>query len=233
MIEQQTGGFSLVNCYQANANCYISIGSSDDARNRGLSANVYVANTDGSRFCRARPAWPRVAPLPVNCAPPNTEANDVVVVAPRTRNATGDLTGTLPTPGTTPPVPADAARFYVFVTGPPEVSLRQACTRARSGGPCVAVSGKLGRHDPRRVSMESSTPAAVLRRGQPHSRHRRPARRRTGARLRRGRPVSRCSCRAALMACTGLSTRRTSQTTRLPRRWRWPSHCSRRRPVAR
>jgi hypothetical protein len=115
MIEQQTGGFSLVNCYQTNANCYLSIG--EDARTSGLAANVSVNNSDGSSILSGETGVAACGATTVNCAPPNTEANDVVVVAPRTRNATGDLTGTAPTPGTTPPVPADAARFYVFVTG--------------------------------------------------------------------------------------------------------------------
>ena len=115
MIEQQTGGFSLVNCYQANANCYLSIG--EDARNFGLAANVSINNTDGSAILSGETGVAACGATTVNCAPPNTEVNDVVVVAPRTRNATGDLTGTAPTPGTTPPLPVDAARFYVFVTG--------------------------------------------------------------------------------------------------------------------
>ena len=114
-IERQTGGFTIVNCYSANANCYISAGS--DVRDKGLHANIAVANTDGSAILSGEAGVAPCGATFVACAPPNTEDNSVLVVAPRTRNASGALTGTAPTPGTTPPAAADAARFYVYVEG--------------------------------------------------------------------------------------------------------------------
>ena len=101
-IEAQSGGFSLVDCYQTNANCYINAG--EDVRNRGISAQVAVQNTDGTpRFGGETGTAPCGATF-VACAPPNTEGDNVLVVAPR------DSTGVAP--------PAnDRLRFYVFVTG--------------------------------------------------------------------------------------------------------------------
>jgi hypothetical protein len=113
-IEAQTGGFALVNCYQANANCYLDAG--EDVRNNGIHAQISVANTDGSSILSGETGAAACGATTVLCAPPGTETNNVLVVAPRTRDADGDLTGGV-TPGTTPPPPADAARFYVFVTG--------------------------------------------------------------------------------------------------------------------
>ena len=107
-IEQQTGGFTLVDCYSTNANCYISIG--EDARNNGLSADISVANTDGSAILSGETGVAACGATTVACAPPNTEANDVIVVAPR--NSAGAVPG-----GVTPPAAADAARFYVSVSG--------------------------------------------------------------------------------------------------------------------
>ncbi|HZI92080.1 MAG TPA: hypothetical protein VFD31_10710 [Thermoleophilaceae bacterium] len=115
-IEQQTGGFTIVNCYAANANCYINAGS--DVTKSGIHAQISVANTDGIAILSGETGTAACGAATVACAPPATESNDVLVVAPRTRDDTGALTGTAPTPGTTPPAAADAARFYVFVTGP-------------------------------------------------------------------------------------------------------------------
>ncbi len=114
-IEQQTGGFTLVNCYQANANCYVDAGS--DVRSKGLRAQVAINNTDGSPILSGETGVAACGATTVLCAPANTEANNVIVVAPRTRNATGDLTGGSPTPGTTAPSATEAARFYVYVEG--------------------------------------------------------------------------------------------------------------------
>lgn len=114
-IERQTGGFTVVNCYQANANCYINAGS--DVRDKGLHAQISVANPVGSAILSGETGVAACGATTVACAPPNTEDNNVIVVAPRTRDATGALTGTAPTPGTTAPVPDDAARFYVYVEG--------------------------------------------------------------------------------------------------------------------
>lgn len=107
-IERQTGGFAIVDCYQTNANCYISAG--EDVRDNGLQAQIAVANTDGSSILSGETGTAPCGATFVACAPPNTEANEVLVVAPRASD--GAVPG-----GVTPPAPADAARFYVYVTG--------------------------------------------------------------------------------------------------------------------
>jgi len=108
-IERQTGGFTIVNCYSANANCYINAG--EDVTNNGLQAQIAVANTGASpTFTGETGVAPCGATL-VACAPPNTESNNVLVVAPR--ESDGSPFGA----GTGAPAPADAPRFYVFVTG--------------------------------------------------------------------------------------------------------------------
>jgi hypothetical protein len=101
-IEAQSGGFTLTDCYSTNANCYINAG--EDVRNRGISAQVAVQNTDGTpRFGGETGTAPCGAAF-VACAPPNTEDPNVLVVAPRD------------SAGVAPPA-ADRLRFYVFVTG--------------------------------------------------------------------------------------------------------------------
>ncbi len=107
-IERQTGGFTIVNCYVANANCYIDAG--EDLRDNGIHAEIAVNNTDGSPFFSGDTGVAPCGATFVACAPPNTESNNVLVVTPRASD------GTVPG-GVTPPAPADAARFYVFVTG--------------------------------------------------------------------------------------------------------------------
>lgn len=107
-IERQTGGFAIVNCYTANANCYIDAG--EDVRDNGIHAQIAVANTDASPILSGETGAAPCGATFVACAPPNTEANNVLVVAPR------DSAGLVPG-GVTPPAPTDAARFYVFVTG--------------------------------------------------------------------------------------------------------------------
>ena len=107
-IERQTGGFSIVNCYQANANCYINVGS--DVRDKGLHAQIAIANTDGSPILTGETGVAPCGATSVACAPPNTEDNNGLVVAPR------DSSGAVPG-GVTHPAPADAARFYVYVEG--------------------------------------------------------------------------------------------------------------------
>jgi len=102
VIEQQTGGFTLVDCFQTNANCYIDAG--EDVRNNGLDAEIAIANTDGSARLSGETGTAPCGATFVACAPPNTEFNNVIVVAPR------DSAGTA--------APADNRfRFYVFVTG--------------------------------------------------------------------------------------------------------------------
>jgi hypothetical protein len=101
-IEAQSGGFTLTDCYSTNANCYINAG--EDVRNRGISAEIAVQNTDGTpRFGGETGTAPCGAAF-VACAPPNTEDPNVLVVAPR------DSAGAAP-------AAADRLRFYVFVTG--------------------------------------------------------------------------------------------------------------------
>jgi len=107
-IERQTGGFTIVNCYLANANCYIDAG--EDVTNNGLHAQIVVANTDPSAILSGETGVAPCGATFVACAPPGTEANNVLVVAPR------DSAGLVPG-GVTPPAPANAARFFVFVTG--------------------------------------------------------------------------------------------------------------------
>ena len=85
-IEAQTGGFTLVNCYQANSNCYIDAG--EDVRNNGLHAEISVANTDGSPILSAETGTAACGATTVACAPPGTEANNVLVVAPRESDGT-------------------------------------------------------------------------------------------------------------------------------------------------
>ena len=107
-IEQQTGGFTIVNCYSANANCYINAGS--DVRNKGIHAQIAINNTDASAIFSGETGTAPCGAAFVACAPPNTEDNNVLVVAPR------ESDGTVPG-GASPPLPADAARFYVYVEG--------------------------------------------------------------------------------------------------------------------
>ena len=105
----RTGGFTIVNCYATNANCYINAG--EDVRNNGIHAQVSVANTDGSAILSGETGTAACGALSVNCVPPGTEDNNVVVIAPR------ESDGTPPGAGMGTPSPAEAARFYVFVTG--------------------------------------------------------------------------------------------------------------------
>ena len=107
-IEKQTGGFTIVNCYLANANCYIDAG--EDVTNNGLHAQIAVANTDGSPILSGEAGVAPCGATVVACAPPGTELPTVLVVAPRASD------GTVPG-GATPPSAANAARFYVYVTG--------------------------------------------------------------------------------------------------------------------
>jgi hypothetical protein len=111
-IEQQTGGFTIVNCYTANANCYISAGS--DVRNKGLHANIAIGNTDGSSILSGEAGVAPCGATFVVCTPPNTEDNNVIVVAPRASDG-GGFDGV--TPATAAPTAAQAARFYVYVEG--------------------------------------------------------------------------------------------------------------------
>jgi hypothetical protein len=104
-IEAQSGGFSVVNCYQANANCYLDAG--EDVRNNGLFSEIAVQNVgdiqgDTSSFGGETATAPCGAAF-VACAPPNTERNEVLVITPR--NSDGSTT-----------TPETRKRFYVQVT---------------------------------------------------------------------------------------------------------------------
>jgi len=105
-IERQTGGFTVVNCFQANANCYIDAG--EDVRDNGLHAQIAIQNVDTIQGNDANLSGETgIAPCGtdfVACAPPNTERNEVIVVAPR------DSDGTAPNA-------ENRLRFYVHVTG--------------------------------------------------------------------------------------------------------------------
>ena len=109
-IAAQSGGFKVVNCYQANANCYIDAG--EDVRDNGISAEIATANnpasgTDGnlSGETSSSPCFFDF----VNCAPAGTDSANggnpgVFVVTPR------ESDGTAPAAGSRFP-------FYAFVTG--------------------------------------------------------------------------------------------------------------------
>jgi hypothetical protein len=109
-IQAQSGGFTLVDCYSTNANCYIDAG--EDATVKAISAEIVTANnpdagTDGllTGETSAAPCFQAT----VNCAPPNTDDgnggnNGVFVVAPR--NSDGSA-----------PAAGDRYAFYAFVSG--------------------------------------------------------------------------------------------------------------------
>lgn len=118
-IEAQSGGFTKVNCYEANDNCYIDIG--EDASNNGLGATISVANTDGSNILSGEIGVAQCFNTTVLCGPAGTDTTNggnagVIVVAPRESDGTDfqaspgpDVAGS--------PSPTQAARFYVTVTG--------------------------------------------------------------------------------------------------------------------
>jgi hypothetical protein len=109
-IEAQTGGFTIANCYKANANCYINAG--EDVRNNGIHAQIAIANPMGSAILSGETGTAPCGATFVACAPPGTEDNNVIVVAPRKSDGTsfGSAMSGAPTP-------EEAARFYVYVTG--------------------------------------------------------------------------------------------------------------------
>ena len=101
-IERQSGGFSLVNCYQANANCYLDAG--EDVTNNGVFAEINASNTPDATRLNGETGTAPCGQTSVNCAPPGTETNNVIVVTPR--NSDGSTTDA-----------ATRFRFYVYVTG--------------------------------------------------------------------------------------------------------------------
>ena len=95
-IVAQSGGFSLVNCYQTNGNCYISAGS--DVTNRAITTEILTDNTDNPgpdgpiQLSATTSAAPCFADY-VNCGPPGTDSNNggdngVFVVTPRNPDGT-------------------------------------------------------------------------------------------------------------------------------------------------
>jgi len=118
-IEAQSGGFTKVNCYEANDNCYLDIG--EDASNNGLGATISVANTDGSNILSGEIGVAHCFNTTVACSPAGTDTNNggnagVIVVAPRESDGTDFQASPGPdVPGA--PSAAQAARFYVTVTG--------------------------------------------------------------------------------------------------------------------
>ncbi len=104
-IEQQSGGFSTVDCYQTNANCYLDAG--EDVRNNGIHAQIAIQNNDTISDPSVLSGETGTAPCGatfVTCAPPNTEDNEVLVVAPRASDGAASTAG-------------NRFRFYVYVTG--------------------------------------------------------------------------------------------------------------------
>jgi hypothetical protein len=103
-IVKQTGGFKTVNCFQANANCYIDVDT--DATGKGLAATIAVQNNVAGQppSLNGEVAVGACGIEQINCAPPNTEFKDVIVVAPR--NSDGSTT-----------TPEARKRFYVEVLG--------------------------------------------------------------------------------------------------------------------
>ncbi len=89
-IVKQSGGFSLVNCYQANGNCYINAG--DDVTNRSITSEIVTTNggndagtpTQLTGDTSAAPCGLDI----VACAPAGAESNNVIVVTPRNSDGT-------------------------------------------------------------------------------------------------------------------------------------------------
>jgi len=96
-IERQTGGFSTVDCFSTNANCYIN--ANEDVTNNGVHAAIASTNTGGGQLFGEIGAAPCGQAF-VDCAPPGTENANVIVIAPR--DSMGE---------------ASPSRFYVYVTG--------------------------------------------------------------------------------------------------------------------
>ena len=106
-IIQQTGGFETVNCFQANANCYIDIG--DDARDEGLGATIAGQNNVMGQAISltGEIGVGACGSDALNCAPPGTEMASVIVVSPRNSDGSN-------------PTPTARKRFYVQVLGSAE-----------------------------------------------------------------------------------------------------------------
>lgn len=98
-IVKQTGGFSLVNCYAANANCYIDGGG--DMRNKGITATIVTANNPDAGTDVELTGDISAAPCFfdfVNCGPAGTDTGNggnagVFVVTPRNSDGTAPIAG--------------------------------------------------------------------------------------------------------------------------------------------
>jgi hypothetical protein len=103
-IIRQSGGFELVNCFDANANCYVD--ANENVVQKGLSGTIALQNNvEGvDPSLNGEIAVGACGETTVNCAPDGTENDETIVVAPRNSGGTA---------------PADATenkRFYVHVT---------------------------------------------------------------------------------------------------------------------
>ena len=109
-ILKQTGGFTLVNCYQANDNCYIDAG--EDVTDNGIQAEIVTANNPDAGTDGQLTGDISVAPCFfdfVNCGPAGTDKTNggnagVFVVVPRNSDGTAAAAG-------------DRYPFYAYVTG--------------------------------------------------------------------------------------------------------------------
>ena len=105
-IAAQSGGFKLLDCYQANENCYLDAG--EDVRDNGINAEIATANnpdagTDG--LLTGETSAAACGFDFVNCAPTGAETdNGVFVVTPRNSDGSTATAG-------------DRYPFYAFVTG--------------------------------------------------------------------------------------------------------------------
>ncbi|MDQ3609246.1 MAG: hypothetical protein M3459_10140 [Actinomycetota bacterium] len=103
-IIRQSGGFELVNCFDANANCYVD--ANENVVQKGLSGTIAVQNNvEGvDPSLNGEIAVGACGETTVNCAPGGTENNETIVVAPRNSDGTAAADAT------------EGKRFYVHVT---------------------------------------------------------------------------------------------------------------------
>ncbi len=109
-IEEQSGGFKIIDCYVTNDNCYLDAGS--DLKGKGMNSTIVLQNqvdvdgaagadpNFGGEVTVSRCQIPNV----VECAPAGAKNDNALVVSPRNSDGTA-------TSATT------RKRFYVTVTG--------------------------------------------------------------------------------------------------------------------
>lgn len=117
-IEDQSGGFTVLDAYDTNTNAYIDTGKSLEGK--GLTATVAIQNqidldgvapgVQGSRNGQATVSRCQI-PGVVDCAPPNAKIESALVVSPS--NGDGSPAATA-SPGTGPGTATK--RIYVTVT---------------------------------------------------------------------------------------------------------------------